>query len=208
MSDTSKNYVPNHAIKIPDTTTSFIATLKDGIDEANATINDRIIFKATKGQLFLYENNSENAWIADGRSGYIPADQIVKVDTPYFKFNFSKWGFIKDKGYELAIAAKRKRINLNSLIQKIRLKEQKALKKFLYLQNGIDGAAAEEYDYDFWALINLWTDNELKKFIGSLTLTDALEFGNILITRAPFDNMTKYYERYYPKTLDKIKILQ
>ena len=67
-----------------------VARLKDGIEKVDATINDSTIFIATKGLLFIYENYSQNAWIADGRSAYIPPDQVIKVDTPYFKFNFSK----------------------------------------------------------------------------------------------------------------------
>jgi hypothetical protein len=206
--DTTKPFVEAKPKNSSDTSfASYLATLKNGIEKINATINDSTIFTATKGQLFIYENYSENAWIADGRSAYIPRDQIVKVDTPYFKFNFSKWDFIKDKDYELAIAAKRKSIELNSLIHKIRLKDPKALREFLHLENGIDGAAAEEYYYDFWAFINLWNDDELRNFISSLSLPDALEFSDILINRTPFGNITEYYQRYYPKTLNKIKTL-
>ena len=206
--DSTQKPVDRKALNIIDSNTAiFVATLKDGINGADATMNDSIIFKATKGQLFIYENYPQIAWIADGRSAYISPDQIVKVDTPYFKFNFSKWDFIKTQDYELLIAAKRKKIDLNSLIQKIRHKEKNALKEFLHLQNVIDGAAAEEYYYDFWALINLWTDEELKIFITSLSLQDGLEFGDILINRAPLSKGTAYYQRYYPKTLEKIKTL-
>lgn len=170
-------------------------------------MNDSTIFVATNGLLFIYENYSQNAWIADGRSAYIPPDQVIKVDIPYFKFNFSKWDFIKSQDYELVIAAKRKNIDLNSLIQKIRLKNKSALKEFLHLQDVIDGASAEEYYYDFWALVNLWTDEELKDFITSLNIQDGLEFGYILVNRAPLGKGIEYYQRYYPKTLEKIKSL-
>ena len=188
-------------------TDTYVARLKDGIEKADATINDSTIFVAPKGLLFIYENYSQNAWIADGRSAYIPLDQVIKVDTPYFKFNFSKWNFIKSQDYELVIAAKRKNIDLNSLIQKIRRKDKNALKEFLHLQDVIDGAAAEEYYYDFWALVNLWTDKELKDFITSLNIQDGLEFGDILINRTPLGKGTEYYHRYYPKTFEKIKTL-
>jgi len=206
--DSAQKPIDRKAANIIDSSTAiFIATLKDGINEADATMNDSIIFKVTKGQLFIYENYSHNAWIADGRSAYISLDQIVKVDTPYFKFNFSKWDFIKTQDYELLIAAKRKKIDLNSLIQKIRHKNKNALKEFLHLQDVIDGASAEEYYYDFWALINLWNDEELKNFIASLSLQDGLELGDILINRSPLSKETDYYQRYYPKTLEKIKTL-
>jgi hypothetical protein len=92
-----------------------VTTLKERIEEAIATVNNSIIFKATKGQSFIYENHSHNAWIADGRSTYIPPEQILKLDTRYFKFNFSKWDFVKDKDYELTQAAPKTGINLNSV---------------------------------------------------------------------------------------------
>jgi hypothetical protein len=206
--DSTQKPVDRKAANIIDSSFAiFVATLKDGIDEADATINDSIIFKATKGQLIIYENYSQIAWIADGRSAYISPDQIVKVDTPYFKFNFSKWDFIKTQDYELLIAAKRKNIDLNSLIQKIRRKNKSALKEFLHLQDVIDGAAAEEYYYDFWALVSVWTDKELKDFITSLNIQDGLEFGDILINRAPLGNGAEYYHMYYPKTSEIIRTL-
>lgn len=205
--DTTKPKTATVTKKDTISTDTYVAKLKDGIEKVDATINDRTIFIATKGLLFIYENYSYNAWIADGRSAYIPPDQVVKVDTPYFKFNFSKWGFVKSNDYELLIAAKRKKVDLNSLIQKIRRKDKSALKEFLHLQDVIDGAAAEEYYYDFWALTNLWTDNELQDFITSLNLQDGLEFGDILINRAPLGKGTEYYRSYYPKTFEKIKTL-
>lgn len=206
-SDTTKPKTTTLTNKDTISTDTYVARLKHGIEKIDATINDSTIFTATNGLLFIYENYSHNAWIADGRSAYIPPEQVVKVDTPYFKFNFSKWDFIKSQDYELLIAAKRKNIDLNSLIQKIRFKEKSALKEFLHLQDVIDGAAAEEYYYDFWALTNLWTDNELHDFITSLNLKDGLEFGDILINRAPLGKGSEYCRSYYPKTFEKIKTL-
>src|SRR5688572_21203761 len=81
----------------------YVARLKGGIEKVDATMNDRTIFIAAKGLLFIYENYSEIAWIADGRSAFIPPDLVMKVDTPYFKFNFLKWDFIKSQDYELLI---------------------------------------------------------------------------------------------------------
>ena len=205
--DTPKPKTATVAKKDTISTDTYVARLKVGIEKVDATINDSTIFIATKGILFIYENYSHNAWIADGRSAYIPPEQVVKVDTTYFKFNFSKWDFVKGQDYELLIAAKRKKNDLNSLIKKIKHKDKNALKEFLHLQDVIDGAAAEEYYYDFWALTNLWTDNELKDFITSLNLQDALKFGDILINRAPLGKGTEYCRRYYPKTFEKIKTL-
>lgn len=206
--DTAKK-VAAVAQHFDDTTTdSFVARLKDGVDKFNATINNSTIFIVTKDQLFVYENNAHNAWIADGRSAYIPPDKIVKVDTPYFKFNFSKWNFVKDKDYELTQAARRTGVDLNSLIKKVRNKDVAALKTFFNLRDAVDGAAAEEFFYDFWALINLWSDTQLSAFAKSLTATDKKEFTNLLLDNAPISNVTTYYQLYYPKTLTEIKLTE
>lgn len=201
------NVVVKKTVMATGTTTgSFVATLKDGIKKTNATINNTTIFTPTIGQLFVYENYSHNAWIADGRSAYIPPDQVVKVDTTYFKFNFSKWNFVKDKEYELTIAAKSTGVDLNLLIKKIRIKEGKALRIFFALRKIIDGAAAEEFYSDFWALINLWTDSELSNFVQSLKTKDRMEFSNIMLENAPLSNVTVYYKIYYPHTFRELKI--
>lgn len=189
-------------------TASFVATLKDGIEEKNATINDSVIFTATKGQLFVYENYSHNAWIADGRFAYIPPNQVVKVDTPYFKFNFSKWNFVKDKDYELMQAAKRIGIDLNSLIKKVRSKNADALETFFNFRNNVDGAAAEEFYYDFWALINAWSDTELSSFVKSLKRTEKKDLASLLFDNMLLTNVISYYQLYYPKTLNEIKTVE
>jgi len=185
---------------------NFIAVLKNGVDSANATVNDQVIFVVRKGQQFLYENYSNNAWIADGRSAYIPPDQIKQVDTSYFKFTFSKWGFIKEKDYELYEAAKRENLDLNSIFKKIQAKNGKAMIQLFNLRNSVDGASAEEFPFDFWALINLWTDKELSSFVKTLKGPTKKDFCKLLIDTTPLDKPEEYFRLYYPKTLIEIHI--
>jgi len=59
------------------------------------------------------------AFIADGRSGYIPPDKLVRVDKPLLKFTFSKRKFTYDKDYELYQSAERTGAELNSLVKRI-----------------------------------------------------------------------------------------
>ena len=210
LPDTSTTIVDESTEKSsPDTTNgTFVATLKDGKEPTNATINDSTIFNVKKGDRFIYENDSHNAWTADGRFGYIPPEDVVKVDTPYFKFNFSKWNFAKDSEYELAQAATKADVDLNSLIQQIRNKNSDALKTFFNLRDKVDGAAAEEYESDFWAMINIWSDGELAAFTQSLGKTDKKDFASLLLDNEFLSNMTSYYQLYYPKTLKEIKAIE
>ena len=183
---------------------SYIAVLKDGLDQVNAMINDSIIFVATKGQLFLYENTSQSAWIADGRCAYIPPEQVKRADLPYFKFDFSRWDFSKDEKYELSTTAKQTGLDLNALIRKIQNKDSRALLQFFDLRNKVDGAAAAEFPFELWALINQWNDKELSAFIQSLPEKDKAEFCQLIMNITPFEKPDEYFKLYYPMTLAEI----
>lgn len=182
----------------------FVAMLKPGLDNVNAIINDSTMFVATKGQLILYRNYPHTAFIADGRFGYIPPEQLIRVDSPYFKFNFSKRQFIYDKDYDLFQSAKRIGSDLNSLAKGIQQKDSNALLQFFKLRKVADGAAAEEFSDDFWALINLWTDTELSTFVNTLKGTEKKDFCTLLI-EASYCNPYEYYKLYYPLTLEQIE---
>ena len=181
-----------------------MATLKEGIDHADAISNDQVIFTVTKGQLFLYNPSGEDLLIEDGRSGGISADQIKCVDVPYFKLNYSKWDFVKTADYELSIYAKRQNLDLNALIEGILHKDQTAMKQFFDLRKTADVAAAGLFDYDFQALINLWTDEELMSFVSTLSNTERKEFYNLLLYTANQVNALEYYRLYYPLIAQEI----
>jgi hypothetical protein len=185
----------------------FMARLKDEINKVNATINDSTIFTVGKGQFFLYNNYAHTAFLANGQFAYIPPEQISKVDTPFFKFNFSKWKFIKEENCILYKAAKRGGLDLNVIIRGIQNKEFTALMKFYKMQRILDGASAEEYTEDFWALINLWSDKELSAFIKTLSNNDKKEFYNLLL-ESSFCDPTSYYKLYYPLTLKQINSVE
>lgn len=183
----------------------FMAILKEGLEKVNATINDSTTFVATKGQLILYWKYPHTAQIADGRFGYISPEQLVRVDTPCFKFNFSKRQFIYGKGCELYQSAKRTGSDLNYLVKRIKYKDNNALLQFFRLHNVVDGASAEEFSEEFWALINLWSDKELSIFIKTLNESEKKDFCTLLVETSYF-NPYKYYKLYYPLTLNKIKV--
>jgi hypothetical protein len=181
----------------------FIAVLRDGLDNVKATVNDSTMFIATKGQLILYWDHPHTALIADGRFGYIPPEQLKRIDTSYFKFNFSKLQFVYDKDYELYQCAQRTGVNLNSLVKQIQGKDNNALLQYFNLRHGVDGASAEEFYKVFWQLINLWSDAQLSTFIMQLNGTERKDFCNLLIDSSYCDPY-RYYKLYYPLTLKKI----
>ena len=201
-SDSTAN--PEQKIVADTSSNVFVAMLKDGLDNVNAIINDSTMFVATKGQLILYWNDPHTALIADGRFGYIPSEQLKRVDSPYFKFNFSKRQFIYNKDYELYQAAERTGANLNSIVKRIQSKDNNALLQFFKLRDVVDGASAEEFHDEFWALINCWTDKELSTFITTLDGAEKKDFCSLLIESSYCDPYA-YYKLYYPLTLKLIE---
>jgi hypothetical protein len=180
-------------------TTSFVAMLKPGLDNVNVTRGNEVAFVARKGQLILY---SGNGWgvVADGRDGLINPNVLVRVDTPCFKFNFSKLPFKFERDFELCQAAASVGLDLNSLLKQIKRKNAKAMLQFFRLKNVVDGAAAEMFPGLFWEVINLWSDKELSKFISSLDDIEEREFTDLLF-ECSIVNPWVYYELYYPQTL-------
>ena len=94
--------------------------------------------------------------------------------------------------------------DLNDIIKRIKSKENKALFQFFKLQNGLDGAAAEIFMYDFWTVINLWSDKEILGFIQTLNKVDKKDFCALLLDTS-YCNPYDYYKLYYPLTLGQIK---
>jgi hypothetical protein len=196
---------PNNLNKQENSSESFIAILKEGLDNINASINDSTTFIAHKGQLILYFSDPHTAFIADGRYGYIPPENLVEIDTPYFKFNFTSRSFIYAKDYELFQTAKTHGNDLNKLVKNIQQKDTTALLQFFELKDVVDGASAEEFYELFWVLINLWTDDELSSFIMTLNQNHKKDFCTTLIESSYCDPF-KYYMLYYPLTLNQIEL--
>lgn len=185
----------------------FVVKLKPGLDSVKATIDDSTIFVATEGQLLLYWNETHSACIADGRFGYIPSDQLMRVDTPCFKFNFSKQNIKYEKDYELYQTAQRAGYDLNVLINRILNKEDKALLQFFRLRDLVDGASAEEYPVIFWVLINFWSDKELSSFISNLNHSEKKTFCELLL-ESSYCSPFEYYSIHYPLTMEQINMAQ
>ena len=184
---------------------TYLTKLRPEIPQKNAIINDKIMFTAKSGQLILYNYYTYTAWISDGSYGYFPPEDLIKVDTSYFKFDFSKKDFMLDSKNELFEATKRQGGDINQITSKVINKDTKALFDLFLLRNSYDGAAAEIYPHHFWSLLNLWSDNEIVNFINKLK--DKKQFVDYIsdnFVTFPIEKPLTYYKLYYPETLKLI----
>ncbi len=182
----------------------FMVTLTEGLDSMNATVNANVMFVARRGDCMLYWGDPHTAFLPDGRSGYIPPAYLETVEVPCFKFNFSAHSFTYEKIDELYQAALRTGMDLNELVQRIRKKDSEALLKFFELRYGVDGAAWEIYQSEFWRIVHLWSDEELAVFISGLPEEEKLEFCSKLVDSSFYDP-DKYYPLHYPLTWKHIE---
>jgi hypothetical protein len=186
---------------------TYLAMLRPYLNKRNAIINDQIIYTAKAGQLILYNDYAHNAWIENGSFGYIPPEDLVKVDTFYFRFDFSKKDFKLDSENELFIATKRQGLDINQLTNDVIKKDSKALNNLFLLRDTFDGAAAEIYPHHFWSLLMTWDDKNIADFIANLKIKEKKQFLDYIIdsyVTFPIEKPLIYYELYYPKTFELI----
>jgi hypothetical protein len=186
---------------------TYLAILRPDLNQKEATINDQIIYTAKAGQLILYNDYAHTAWVDNGSFGYIPPDDLVKVDTFYFRFDFSKKDFILDYENELFIATKRQGFDINQITNNVIEKDSKALNNLFLLRDKFDGAAAEIYPHHFWSLLMNWNDKSIADFITNLKDKDRKLFVDYIIdsyVTFPIEKPLIYYELYYPKTFELI----
>jgi len=190
---------------------TYLALLRPGLDCKDATINDQKIYTVKAGQLILYNDNTHNAWISNGSFGYIPQDDLIKVDTFYFRFDFSQKSFVSDSDDELFIAAQRQGLDINKLTSDVLKKDSKALNNLFLLRYTFDGAAAEIYPNHFWSLLMTWNDKCIADFITNLKVKDRkrfLDYITDIYVTFPIEKPLIYYELYYPETFELISKYQ
>jgi len=186
---------------------TYLAILRPDLNQKEVTINDQIIYTAKAGQLILYNDYTHTAWVDNGSFGYIPSNDLVKVDTFYFRFDFSKRDFILDYENELFIATKRQGFDINQITNNVIEKDSKALNNLFFLRIKFDGAAAEIYPHHFWSLLMTWKDKSIADFIINLKAKDRKQFVHYIIdsfVTFPIEKPLIYYNLYYPKTFELI----
>jgi hypothetical protein len=187
---------------------TYLAMLRPEIKLKEATINDQEVYTAQAGQLILYNDYAHTAWIADGRYGYIPPEDLVKIDTFYFRFDFSKKDFQLDSKNDLFEINKKRGIDINKITDSVLNIDLDALYNLFLLRNSFDGASAEIFPHHFWSLLMTWNDKNIADFITNLKVKDKKQFVEYITDNDvtfPIERPLIYYELYYPKTFELIK---
>jgi len=186
---------------------TYLAILRHDLNQKDAIINDQTIFTAKAGQLILYNDYANTAWIENGDFGYIPPEDLVKVDTFYFRFNFSKKDFKLDTKNDLFESTKKRGIDINKITSSIINMDSNALYDLFLLKDSFDGASAEIFPQHFWSLLMTWNDKNIADFITNLKVKDKKQFVDYITdsyVTFPIEKPLIYYELYYPKTYELI----
>jgi len=181
-----------------------MAKLKRGIDARAVMMNGDTVFVAGPDRLMLYNPYAEQAFIADGRSGYIAEKVVQRVDTSYFKFNIPASRVALQDESLLVRYGKNKGLDLQALSQKVLAKEPAALEEFFSLRHRFD-ALTEAYWAQLWELLSLWTDMELHDFIASLETIERKAFVKYITNpdvTFPVVRPLDYYALYYPESYE------
>ena len=186
---------------------TYLAILRPDLNQKEAIINDQTIFTAKARQLILYNDYPPTAWIENGDFGYIPPEDLVKVDTFYFRFNFSKKDFQLNSNNDLFVSTKNRGIDINKITSSIIKMDSNALYDLFLLKDSFYGASAEIFPQYFWSLVMTWNDKSIADFITNLKVKDRKQFVDYITdihVTFPIEKPLIYYELYYPKTYELI----
>jgi hypothetical protein len=187
---------------------TYLAVLQPDLNQKEAIINGQTIFTAKAGQLILYNDYAHTAFIDNGEFGYIPPEDLVKIDTFYFRFNFSKMKFQLGSKNDLYETTKKRGIDLNKITKSIINMDTGALYELFLLKDSFYGASAEIFPQHFWSLLMTWNDKSIADFLTNLKVKDRKQFVDYIIDSNitfPIEKPLIYYELYYPKTFELIK---
>jgi hypothetical protein len=187
-----------------DIVSIFIVKLKPGIPAINAVINDTATFKLKACEKALYDSETGMLYIADGRYGKIPAEDLQNTDTAYFRFTYSRTNFLLRKGEALFDAAQAENVNINKIMLKARLHDKTAMTNFFETGFNLDDAdATAQFATYFWAMLNTWSDKELLGWLNTLTNDQKEDFSNYISDGGntyPIENPEVYLKLYYPES--------
>ena len=173
--------------------------------------NDSTLFTLLPDQKFLYILKKEYAYLINGMTIGIPENYVMKIDTSYFKFEYTRENLLsRNYWYELDKCAEIWHLDsINTLLKKIfaiDLKQDnegiKEFYKFILLGELSYGAAAEIYYQFFWEVINVLTDDELSQYLQIIHFKylslKYLFFNNCLFMHEI--NRELYFQKFYPKS--------
>jgi hypothetical protein len=183
----------------------FAAMLADGVQRVAATDNKDTLFWLTNADTFLYDPDSENFTLPDGREGGLLRDQVKRIYGRWFRFNFSRYDFQINNSKELYQQAKAIGIDLATLVEQAK-HTRDGLLMYFSLYEIVDGASATDFLYDVWAIIHSWNDSSLAQVINSMHEPNRKTVCRLLAEDNRFGSCpVAYYKFYYPQTLEVIR---
>jgi hypothetical protein len=187
-----------------DITTVFIMKLKPGIPKAEATINDTETFTLKAGEPVLFDSETGMAYNADGRFGKLNFSQLRKLDTAYFKMNYSRMNFLLRKGDPLFDYAASQKTNINKLFMRVRVREKGAFTELFNMGDTLEDAdAGDQFESYFWALLNTWPDKDLAAWLNTVSADARKNFSDYIPNgdnTYPVENPDQYLKLYYPES--------
>ena len=194
---------------------TFVAKLKSGIDSADITVNDSILGKVHKNELFItFKNDFDETywpiWTKTGNFGsldkeyfdLLPGENVFKMDT--------------DTGRLFGIACSIHNIdnfksiakNYCVLVKEAVSGDESSMLSLFLIYNTMDGAAAETHPEVMWQTFNTWSDHKFNLFLLKQSKSNLNSIANFLVNTSftfPITDARYYYTSYYPETWNTIK---
>jgi hypothetical protein len=191
-----------------------MATLADGQGPVEIFYYEEAVATVKAGEHFLVkpELNGWNVYLKSGFDGYSDKVQLhLLPDEPLMKLNYAerkkRWQKRQSTSDselgDTASSAKDRGINYFKTLVQASDGNMKAMARFFSLLPFMDGAAAEGYYPDQWALLHLAGDETFAKFLRHQPATLRGKIRETFTTPDDTDPISKpkpYLKQYFPKT--------
>jgi hypothetical protein len=184
----------------------YMCQLKDSISVFSATdYSDKEVFKIYKSEIFLYDSLNQIAWLQNGHGGHLPPEVVaVKDKLDPFRMKYSKLSCQMLKGSGLLELSKRKKVNLQNLINRSLNEDPIAFNQYLAFSSKVSEHTSEIYWALTWRIIHFWSDEKLsafiadKRYVNSPIFVEYVKYGRI--DSSPICDLREYYQHYFPRT--------
>lgn len=191
-----------------------MATLADGQGPVEIFNNGEVVGTVKAGEHFLATPilNGWNVYLKSGFDGFIDKVQLhLLPDEPLMRLNYAgrkkRWQKLQSapdsKMGDTASSAKGRGVNYFQTLVQASDGNMKAMTRFFALSPFMDGAAAEGYYPDQWALLHLAGDETFANFLRRQPATLRGKIGETFTTPDDTDPISKqkpYLKQYFPKS--------
>ena len=191
-----------------------MATLADGQGPVEIFYDGKVVGTVKAGEHFLVKPvlNYWDVYLKSGLDGYIDKIQLhLLPDEPLMKLNYAgrkkRWQKRQSgpdsKLGDTASSADDRGVNYFKTLVQASDGNMKAMARFFSLLPFMDGAAAEGYYPDQWALLHLAGDETFAKFLRHQPATLRGKIRQTFITPDDTDPISKpkpYLKQYFPKS--------